>query len=170
MSVRNIHERLLPAPPAQVGALLDTLATPGDALWPHQRWPAMRLDRPLAVGAIGGHGPIRYTVEAYEPGRLVRFRFTRPLGFFGTHAFVVEREGTAGTRLRHELLMRTSGAARLSWPVVFRPMHDALIEDAFDRAAVATGHAPTAPAWTPWVRFLRALLGRDGRTRLSGQR
>ena len=165
MSVRNVHERLLLAPAAQVGALLDTLATPGDALWPHQHWPAMRFDRPLAVGATGGHGPIRYFIEEYEPGRLVRFRFTGPPGFLGTHAFVVEPEGTAGTRLRHELLMRTTGPARLSWPVVFRPLHDALIEDAFDRAALATGQAPAAPTWSPWVRFLRVLLGRARRIR-----
>lgn len=165
MPVRNIHERLLPVPPSQVGALLDTLASPGDQLWPFQRWPAMRLDRPLAVGAVGGHGPIRYTVEAYEPGRLIRFHFTGPPGFLGTHALVVEPDGDSGTRLRHKLLMRTVGPARLTWPVVFRPLHDALIEDAFNRAAAATGQPPAARAWTPWVRALRALLGRARRTR-----
>jgi carbon monoxide dehydrogenase subunit G len=125
----------------------------------------MRLNAPLAVGAVGGHGPIRYTVEAYEPGRFVRFRFTGPRGFHGTHAFAVEPAEDAGTRLRHELVMRTGGAARLTWPVVFRPLHDALIEDAFDRAAVAIGQAPMAPAWSPWVRILRVGLGRVARRR-----
>jgi hypothetical protein len=158
--VRNIHERLFLVPPSEVGALLDALATPGDPLWPHQQWPPMRLNGPLAVGVGGGHGPIRYTVEAYEPGRLVRFRFTGPRGFHGTHAFIVEPAEDAGTRLRHELLMRTGGAARLTWPVVFRPLHDAVIEDAFDRAAVAIGQARMAPAWSLWVRILRAVLGR----------
>jgi hypothetical protein len=165
MRVRNIHERFLPAPPSRVGTLLDALATPADPLWPHSRWPALRLDRPLAVGAVGGHGPIRYTVEAYEPGRHVRFRFTGPSGFLGTHAFLVEPTPDGTTRLRHELLMRTAGWARLTWPVVFRPLHDALIEDALDRAALASGVPAAAPAWSPWVHVLRVLLGRGGRAR-----
>ena len=158
MPVRNIHERLLSASAAEAGALVDGLGSSSDPLWPSQRWPAMRFDRSLAVGAVGGHGPIRYVVEAYEPGRLVRFRFTRPAGFRGTHAFLVTPEGAAGARLRHELLMRTEGLARLTWPLVFRPLHDALVEDVLDRAALATGRAPAAPPWSPWVRLLRLLL------------
>jgi hypothetical protein len=62
----------------------------------------MRFDRPLAVGAIGGHGPIRYVVEAYDPGAMIRFRFTRPAGFDGVHGFtVVTRD--EGVVLRHDL-------------------------------------------------------------------
>jgi len=78
MNVRNVHERVLDVPACDLAVLLDGLASPDDALWPRHLWPAMKFDRPLQVGAVGGHGPIRYTVEAYEPGRRIRFRFTAP--------------------------------------------------------------------------------------------
>ncbi len=76
MAVLGIHTRTLPVSGEEIGRLIDGLAGREDRLWPGDRWPPMRLDRPLEVGASGGHGPIRYTVEAYEPGRWVRFRST----------------------------------------------------------------------------------------------
>jgi L-amino acid N-acyltransferase YncA len=158
MHVRNIHERLLLASPAEVGALIDSLAGPDDRLWPGERWPALRLDGRLAAGATGGHGPIRYTVESYVPGRLIRFRFTRPSGFNGTHSFIVEPAPGGAALLRHDLEMRATGTAWLSWPVVFRPLHNALIEDALDRASAAVGGHSSAPRWSPWVHALRAVL------------
>jgi L-amino acid N-acyltransferase YncA len=158
MHVRNIHERLLLASPAEVGALIDSLAGPDDRLWPGERWPALRLNGRLAAGATGGHGPIRYSVESYVPGRLVRFRFTRPSGFNGTHSFIVEPAPGGAALLRHDLEMRATGTAWLSWPVVFRPLHNALIEDALDRASAAVGGHSSAPRWSPWVHALRAVL------------
>jgi hypothetical protein len=86
--VRNVHRRAIGSP-EQLGALLDGLASDADRLWPGDRWPRMRLDGPLAVGARGGHGPVRYRVERYEPSRHVRFRFERPRGFDGIHEFQV---------------------------------------------------------------------------------
>jgi hypothetical protein len=74
--VRNVHERLVPAPLIEVGPLLDRLGGPDDVLWPSPAWVPMLLDGPLAVGVAGGHGPIRYRVTAYEPGR----RDRRPEG------------------------------------------------------------------------------------------
>lgn len=158
MDVRNVHERCFAAPSDAMGRLLDGLASADDRLWPHDRWPAIRFDRPLAVGAVGGHGPIRYTVEAYTPSTSVRFRFTGPRGFVGTHGLDVEALGEGGTRLRHTLAMRTAGEARLTWPLIFRPLHDALIEDSLDRAAVALGLAPIKAPWTLAVRGIRRLL------------
>ena len=75
MNVVNVHHRLLHASPARVSELLASLGSPEDRLWPRNGWPRMRLDGPVAPGAAGGHGPIRYRVEAWQPGRLVRFRF-----------------------------------------------------------------------------------------------
>ncbi len=98
----------------------------------------------------------------YEPGRLVRFRFTSPPGFNGHHEFVLERAAEAGpgaVRLRHVLMMTPVDNARLTWPLVWKPLHDALIEDALDRAeAAVTGRAPAPRAWSPYVRLLRRLL------------
>jgi hypothetical protein len=156
--VHNLHERRLSALPAAVGALLDSLGRREDRLWPARQWPAMRLDGPLRTGAAGGHGPIRYVVEDHETGRSVRFRFTRPRGFDGTHRFEIVPDGADAVVLRHVLEMRTRGWARWTWPVVFRPLHDALIEDALDRAEQELGLSPRPRRWSRRVRALRALL------------
>jgi hypothetical protein len=163
MRVHNVHHRELPVPADVLGALLDSLAERDDRLWPIAAWPPMRFDRPLQVGAIGGHGPIRYTVESYDPSRAISFRFTGPPGFNGTHRFVVEPT-PSGSRIAHDLRMRTSGSGTLSWLVVFRPLHDALLEDALHRATLASGVPEAPPTWSLWVRILRALL-RSRRTR-----
>ena len=164
MQILNIHERELKAPAVQVGALIDTLASAGDRLWPRHSWPHMQFDRPLGVGADGGHGPIRYRVEGYDPGRYVRFRFTRPKGFDGYHAFEILSQPQHSTLLRHTVKMHTRGLARLSWPLVYQPLHDALLEDALATAEASQGLVPTIRNWSNWVIFLRWILskGRAG--------
>lgn len=146
-------------PAAQVGALLDRLASPTDPIWPKRDWPAMRFDRPLQQGAVGGHGPIRYSVESYEPGQLIRFRFSAPRGFDGTHTFEVLSTPDERSTLRHELVMEARGPALVTWPLIFRPLHDALLEDALDHAERAAGGDPSPRAWPLSVRVLRAILG-----------
>ena len=158
--VRNVHERVIrtPLPAPEVGGLLiDNLAGRDDALWPRERWPPMRFDRPLGVGASGGHGPIRYVVEDFVPGRSVRFRFTAPRGIVGTHGFDVEAVAAGAVRVRHTMSARLGGWARLSWPLVFRWLHDALIEDALDRAEAGCRPLRAAPPrqWPRRVRVLR---------------
>jgi hypothetical protein len=144
-------------PLATVGALFDTLTSREDRLWPSGKWPPMRFDRPLAVGAVGGHGPVRYSVEEYHPGRSIRFRFTAPRGFNGTHRFEVEERG-GKTVLRHVIDMRALGPARLSWPLFFRPLHDACLEDSLDCATASLGIQLERPArWSIYVRLLRAI-------------
>ena len=155
MHVRNVHERCFGVSPTHIGILLDGLGSDDDRLWPSSRWPRMSFDRPLEVGATGGHGPIRYEVEAYEPGRIVRFRFHAPSGFEGFHAFEVVAAGVQQTTLRHALEMTARGPALFTWPVVFRPLHDALVEDCLDAAARAVGEAPASRRWSVWVRILR---------------
>lgn len=164
--ISNVHRRTISASAETVGAQLDSLSSRADRLWPSEQWPAMRFDRPLAVGGVGGHGPIRYVVESYEPSRKIRFRFTAPRGFDGYHAFIVEADGKDRTALRHELVMRVHGAARLSWPLVFCPLHDALIEDALDRAEMqATGRVVRPARWSAYVVMLRYALRLSGAAR-----
>lgn len=161
MPVRNVHERRIPAPAEEVGRLLDTLTAHDDLLWPHEHWPCMTMRPRLEAGARGGHGPVRYSIEQYEPGRRVVFRFHAPRGFDGTHGFEVEPEGD-GAILRQILEMRLHGPAWITWPCFFRPLHDALIEDALDKAHVRFGGMRQA-SWSWYVRFLRALLRPSGR-------
>ena len=163
MRVLNVHERSLRSSPDQAAPLLDSLASPNDVLWPSQHWPRMRLDKPLQLGATGGHGPIRYSVVAYEPGRKVTFEFIAPHGFVGKHWFEVLADGATGTVLRHTIEMSLVGSALLVWPVVIRPLHDALVEDALTNAQVALGEQPAPLTWSPWVRFLRRVVGRSSK-------
>lgn len=159
MKVRNIHERRLSAA-EPVRTLIDSLASSEDALWPIESWPRMAFDRPLQVGAVGGHGPIRYIVEEYSPQQSIRFRFTGPKGFDGTHGFEILELESETVILRHTLEMITSGLALLSWPIVFRPLHDALIEDSLAKAQASLDHPVTVRRWSPWVKFLRWVMSR----------
>ena len=118
----------------------------------------MRLDRPLSVGARGGHGPIRYNVEAHTRGSAVRFRFERPSGFNGYHEYVLTATPSGETLLRHSLLMTISGTARITWPLFYRPLHDALIEDSLDQAERSLGlPGQQTRRWSRRVRVLRAI-------------
>ncbi len=165
MSVVNIHERALNASTTEVGKLIDDLASAGDKLWPRDRWPVMKFDRPLGVGAVGGHGPIRYTVESYKPGSHIQFRFTEPKGFLGSHRFEVEMAENGKTMLRHLIEMQVQGMARLIWPLAICPLHDALLEDALDRAEIYAGGQPAERGWSLWVKFLRRVMSRGRSTR-----
>lgn len=121
----------------------------------------MILSDGLNVGSTGGHGPVRYSVEAYEPGLSVRFRFRGPRGFDGTHSFTVESQDNGICRLTHVIEMLTKWPATLSWPFVYRPLHDALIEDALDKVATALDKsAYEGKPWSAWVSFLRKELAK----------
>ncbi|MFF7635884.1 SRPBCC family protein [Kitasatospora sp. NPDC008050] len=158
MGVYNVHERLLAAKESEVGALIDTLSSSDDKLWAQLGWPQMEFDRPLATGAVGGHGPVRYTVAAYVPSKWVRFAFTGPRGFHGFHEYAALAVDEEHTLLRHTLAMDARGPARLGWPLVWRPLHDACLEDSLDRAELACAGAVARPArWSLYVRLLRGL-------------
>ena len=115
----------------------------------------MKFDRPLQVGAVGGHGPIRYFVGEYEPSQSIKFRFTGPKGFDGFHGYEVMAAPGQPVVLRHTLRMTARFPALLTWPVAFKPMHDALMEDSLATAQSSLGQLPQVSPWSPWVRFLR---------------
>jgi len=141
----------------EAGVLLDSLSSSNDRLWP-DAWPPMVFDKPLQVGAAGGHGPIRYFVKAYEPGRNIHFQFTGPSGFNGYHRFELREISGGETQLKHILIMNTSGMAQFTWPLFFRHLHDALVEEAFDKAERELGLVPEGHQRSGWVRFLRKLF------------
>ncbi len=158
MRITNLHERVLPTGGPVAESLINGLAGVDDRLWPHDRWPAMRLDGGLRVGSEGGHGPIHYRVIEHQPGRLVRFAFTAPEGLLGQHAYELAQDAQTVV-LRHTLNGRTTGRMRWQWPLLFRPLHDALIEDSFDRAVTAVSQTTYQPRrWPTRTRALRWLL------------
>lgn len=152
---RNVHQRRYPVETARLAEILDRVAERNSPLWPGDRWPPMILDRPLGVGATGGHGPVRYSVTAYEPGRRVEFTFTPDFFARGTHTFEI----LDGDTLRHSMIIRVKGVGHLLWPLAFRWLHDAFMADMLDRAGDSVGHPPESRArWSPWVRLLRRMV------------
>jgi hypothetical protein len=158
MKVINIHERELKADYEQVAKLIDFLSSEDDLLWPNQCWPRMKFDRPISVGAKGGHGPIGYVVEAYKPGQSIKFCFTRPKGFNGFHKFDVVKNTHQSVILRHTIEMELKGSALLTWPLLIRPLHDALLEDALSTAQASLGMTPRMRLWSPWVKIIRWIM------------
>lgn len=169
MKVVNVHQRLLYATPDRVGALIDSLASPQDPLWP-RGWPRMKFDRPLGVGAVGGHGPIRYFVEAYAPGQWVRFRLTGPRGFEGWHGFEVLEVTAAHSVLEHRIEMRTHGRGFFLWFLAIRPLHDVCVEEVLSRAQTALGNPPRPVVRSAYVRLLLWLAERRPAARRASPR
>ncbi|MET8629048.1 DUF2867 domain-containing protein [Kitasatospora sp. NPDC004669] len=154
-TVRNVHQRIVQAPAETVGALVDRLSAPDDRLFPTPVWPAMVLDGPLAVGADGGHGRVRYRVTAYEPGRSVRFDITDEALGVGYHRLDVEPLGPDRCQVSHILEVTMGTGAFALFKLTIEPVHDTMVEEIFDnveRAAVGT--LPHPPAH----RSPRALL------------
>jgi hypothetical protein len=158
MRVENIHSRDIPATAAEVGAVLDSLGSEHDRLWPSRRWPTLRFKRsgPLAVGTPARHGSIRYVVEAYEPGRRLTFRLTPGGGLEGIHGFEITPLGARRTRLTHVIRGRV-GTKRLLWWAVVRRYHDAVIEDLLAQADSAASGRPVPDR--PWPRWMRVANG-----------
>jgi hypothetical protein len=162
MRVQSRHARSLDATVEEVGRLVAALGSERDVLWPNEQWPGTQLefDRPLGVGARGGHGVIRYSVEEYQPGRFVRFRFEPGQGLDGFHRFDIVPLRDGRTRLAHTLDTRLEGVTRLAQPLLLR-MHDTLIRQLLDNAQRATGghvHNPTPMAL--WMRAMNAVEAR----------
>ena len=123
------------------------------------KWPRMRLDKGLTPGSKGGHGPIRYSVEKYVEGEKIVFVFSRPKGFDGRHWFEILPKGSEKCEIRHTIDMCTNSMAGLQWIFAIRWLHDAYIEDAFDRVEQRFEPQKNIRSqWSVWVKTLRWLL------------
>lgn len=152
--VLNVHRRVLPGKPGDAEPLLRSLASHEDRLWPGHRWWPQRFDGGLVAGSKGGHGPVKYKVESVTPRQVV-YRFPRRGWFRGTHRFDL-REHPAGAELVHTLEGTLHGRGLVLWPLLVRPLHDALVEDVLAQAAaVMAGTSTEWPRHGPYVRFLR---------------
>jgi hypothetical protein len=122
----------------------------------------MHLDKGLTVGSHGGHGPMRYSVSEYEPGRRIRFVPDADLGLDGYHEFTLTPSGQDRSLLTHTLDARLRGRMVVAWPLAVRSIHVAVLRDLLDRVELeATGTIKGKPArWSPWVRALRGMFKR----------
>lgn len=163
--ISNVHVRQIAAPVAVVGEILDTLGSADDRLWATDIWVAepVLFDRPLGVGADGGHGAIRYSVVEYDPGRRIVFEFSPEGGLSGTHGFELEALGPDRSRLTHFLTAETSRWMRPIVPILIGS-HDAMLETAFDRAELeATGRLHRATRIPRWLRIANGIVVALGR-------
>jgi hypothetical protein len=157
MQIVNIHTRHLPASIVQVGELIATAASADDRVWPHENWPRIFLDRPIQAGAVGGHGPITYRVSHYAPQERVRFEFAS--GSVGWHELQLQATGEHTCLLTHTIQTQPSFKFRIAWLLVIRHMHDALIEDLFDKLEAQFHPLKHPKRWNTYVKLLRIAHG-----------
>lgn len=158
--IRNVHTRITEGPVAEAWRLMLTMGGPDDAVWPADRWSPMVLDVGVTIGSSGGHGGIRYHVEAVEPGRSVRFRFDNE-SLPGWHELSVEELPDGRVQWTHTL--RGDRSPWLLRTVVI-PLHDACLEDLLDQVEAAmAGRAVLRRRLSPLVRFAIALSERPSK-------
>ncbi|MEN6465760.1 MAG: SRPBCC family protein [Syntrophaceae bacterium] len=166
MKVYNRHDRRINTTETIAGSILNSLSGSEDRLWPHENWPPMQLDAPLGEGARGGHGPVRYRVEQFIPGRKAVFRFEPEgliAGFEGVHYFEVS-PGSGCVVMTHVIDARCSFGVWARWRLLIEPIHDAVIEDAFDKVENGiAGRKEKSSPWSPWVKVLREMRARKRR-------
>jgi len=158
MKVLNIHTRVINQPKAVLDKLFKTLATKNDEIWPKETWPAMKFKDGLIQGARGGHGPIRYTIKQITPREKIVFEFTKPSGFNGIHKLEIASLDSEQTKIKHTIDVKTNFIASISWMLGIRWLHDALIEDAFDKIENQFSEEKKKTDWNLWVRILRKFL------------
>lgn len=160
MKVINIHSRILNCSIKELTGLLETLATKNDKIWPKEKWPEMKFKSGIKVGAKGGHGPIRYSVEKYNPNEIIQFRFSKPNGFNGIHKFEINELSDKKTEIKHTIDMNTVGKGTLIWILGIRALHNALIEDGFDKLENDFLENQKLTEWNFWVKFLRKQIAK----------
>ena len=96
----------------------------------------------LQVGATGGHGTGPYTVPSYAPGRHIRFEFGG--GRQGYHEFTLQEVDDMTCVLRHATKAKLTFNSAWRWYFLIRPLHNALIEDLFDKVESQVAKADRA--------------------------
>ena len=158
MKVLNIHKRTINQPKKKVVELLGTLSTENDKIWPNEKWPTMKFKSGIKNEAKGGHGPIRYSVEKYKPNEIIQFRFSKPKGFNGIHKFEISELYENQTEIQHTIDMQTVGLGTIKWIFAVRSLHNALIEDAFDKIENNFTLTKKSTELNFWVKMLRKIL------------
>ena len=157
MKVTNVHKRQISQPKTELAKLFKTLASDNDMMLAIDKWSPMKLDKGLQVGSKGGHGPIKYFITDYQPDNSITFQFDLE-GFDGFHKFEIVETELNKTQLTHIIDLTTSGSATLKWALAIRFLHDAYIEDAFDKVENHFTIEKKKSEWTLWVKVLRKIM------------
>ncbi len=160
MKVTNIHKRIIHQPKDEVAHVFNTLASDDDRFWPTEKWPPMIFKQGKVEGAVGGHGPIRYSIQRYEPGNYIEFKFIKPDGFLGVHTFLLSELEPGKTEIQHKIEMKLAGKGVLTWYLAVKWLHDALLEDCLDKIESYFIQGEKTTQWNLWVSILREILKR----------
>jgi hypothetical protein len=123
-----------------------------------EQWPPMIFKKGLSEGAIGGHGPIKYSILKYIPGDTIEFKFIKPDGFNGIHKFNITELVSEKTEIKHTIEMSLSRKSILTWYFAIKWLHDALLEDCLDKVENHFLKEPKSAKWNFWVCILRKIL------------
>ena len=132
-------------------------------MWPKEQWPALKFKEGIKDGAKGSHGPIRYTVEKYNPSEIIQFRFSNPKGFNGICELKIKELTNTTCEINHTIDMKTIGNATLVWALSIRPLHNALIEGAFDKLENNFSKITKSSKCNIWVRIPRRQIAKRER-------
>ncbi|MFC0604848.1 hypothetical protein [Winogradskyella pulchriflava] len=133
------------------------MATQNDLVWPYEHWPAIRFNDGMNIGSRGGHGFVRYTIIDFREGEYIKFQFSKPDGFNGIHELKITALNSNTTEIRHEINAKLSFKAVLLWVYAVRWLHDALIEDAFDKVENHFLAEKKETTYNVWVKLLRKI-------------
>ena len=166
--IHNEHRRTVRATPGRAAFLLDEIAEPGNAYWPSDRLASPADGPPAGRRRHRRARPRPVLVHGLRTGTAGGVHLRARHRGIGTHTFDVLDGPTRDTCvLRHVISGRTHGLGVLAWPLAIRWLHDAVLEEMLDRAAVVLGDPPATPArWSPYVRLLRMAAGRALRDRI----
>jgi len=158
MKLVNHHHRDFSHRAGAIKKRLCSLGCDKDLLWPHQHWPQMKFDRTPQLGAVGGHGHIRYRISIYQPHQHVRFQFEGLSGIRGYHEFIVTELSHNSCRLSHDVRAELSLIGIRNWYFLIAPLHDALIEDLLDQLESELSGIHVQQKWGLRVRLMRRLF------------
>jgi len=123
----------------------------------------MKFKGGIQVGAKGGHGTIKYSVDKYDPTEIIQFRFSKPLGFNGIHKCDIKELPGDKTEVSHVIDVNTDLDGTIKWVFAVKSLHNALIEDGLDKMENHFTEDKKSTEWNLGVKFLRYILERKGK-------
>jgi hypothetical protein len=165
MKIYNKHERVVNSSTESLAWTIDNPSGPDESFWPHEKWPPRITPNPIKVGLPASHsnGLVQYKVSEYIPGKRISYQFEpagATAGLDGRHFLeIIARHKY--TVIRHIVDADCSLKMWLRWIVFIAPVHNAIIEDTFDKVENRiNSNSNKYTRWSLWVKFLRWWRGR----------
>ena len=127
MKIRDVHERVVAAPPERIAALVGDF----DAIWPTWIAPA---PQPLEPGHYRAGFMVWEEVE--RPGAIRAFRVISPEGLQAEHWFELE-SSEGGALLRHTVDGEAFGEYEAIWRERIAPLHALILQAILDNVETA---------------------------------